>query len=249
MIVGTCKFIQTLVRTQIVFVAWSRWARAACIVQVKHKQVFAYNQFHLILCGQLALWSANSLYVCLFRFLYYLGDHVFTSASQWDRDILVYRSNGPTTRIYRILPLRPFKCNGITTVDKTQAACGWIEGLSVSALISIYHMSADCTSGCAVVIGMQWGTCRSNVLHLCSGLHCIWHWFVFCRPPCGPPLNPDTEGRNQISHLAGSVTFLWTAHGQTRTGCNWLTLHCILRHGPRAPAHTRSLAIALQSLF
>ena len=30
---------------------------------------------------------------------------------------------------------------------------------------------------------------------------------------------------------------------------NCLTKHCILRRGPRAPAHTRSLAIALQRLF
>ena len=29
----------------------------------------------------------------------------------------------------------------------------------------------------------------------------------------------------------------------------YLYLHCTLRRGPRAPAHTRSLAIALQSLF
>ena len=28
-----------------------------------------------------------------------------------------------------------------------------------------------------------------------------------------------------------------------------LTMHCILRRDPRAPAHTRSLAIVLQSLF
>ncbi len=31
--------------------------------------------------------------------------------------------------------------------------------------------------------------------------------------------------------------------------CTETTIHCILRRGPRAPAHTRSLAIALQSLF
>lgn len=149
------------------------------------KQAFAHNQFHLILCGQLALWSANPLYVCLFSFLYYLGDHVFTTARQWDRYILVCWSNGPMTRIYRILPLQPFKCNGITTVDKTQAACGWIEGP---------HVYTTCLQT-LFMITLWWLACNDEhtirtVLHLCSGLHCIWRWFVCGSRRPQPNLTP-----------------------------------------------------------
>ncbi len=54
--------------------------------------------------------------------------------------------------------------------------------------------------------------------------------------------------RQQTLQLSASEILQLSPTAQPDATCK-LTKHCILRRGPRAPAHTRSLAIALQSLF
>ncbi len=55
------------------------------------------------------------------------------------------------------------------------------------------------------------------------------------------------------SQAAFPLPLQWLARVPAHTHHKMLlvttTMHCILRRGPRAPAHTRSLTVALQSLF
>jgi len=89
--------------------------------------------------------------------------------------------------------------------------------------------------------------CKCNAC-VCECNHCIMHMQV-CDADAMHDSSELNNPRAWPADLSASEIF---QHSATAT-CNkflhrnQLTMHCILRRGPRAPAHTRSLAITLQS--